>query len=214
MMSLSARLCRLSRRPVKLISCREFWRAATENTLHRLRQLLANSFHPVFFDAKQRSLLHASQNASWGREQSLILHSSRFLTEQTAEYLLNLKSSLAYPNARRWKWVWQQPDAFRNIQLQAHKSKKPSANAGVFSVSDGGPGRNRPRPEDVRSRLSICLSNWVYPVCDAAAERYRSLERHTYRLMNKETLLTTKCVALAVASWLLIVWIPHLEIGQ
>jgi len=30
-------------------------------------------------------------------------------------------------------------------QLQAHKSKRPSADAGVFSVSDGGPGRNRPR---------------------------------------------------------------------
>ena len=29
------------------------------------------------------------------------------------------------------------------MQLQAHKSKNPSANAGVFSVSDGGPGRNR-----------------------------------------------------------------------
>jgi len=35
------------------------------------------------------------------------------------------------------------------IQLQAHKSKNPSANAGVFSVSDGGPGRNRPGAEDV-----------------------------------------------------------------
>jgi len=32
----------------------------------------------------------------------------------------------------------------RNIQLQTHKCKNPSANAGVFSVSDGGPGRNRP----------------------------------------------------------------------
>ena len=143
MMSLSARLCRLSRRPVKLISCRELWRAATENTLHQLRQLLANSFHPVFFDAKLRSLLHASQNASWSREQSPVLHSSHFLTEQIAERPLNLKSSLAYPNARRWSQVWQQLEIFRNIQLQAHKSKNPSANAGGFSVSDGGLGRNR-----------------------------------------------------------------------
>jgi hypothetical protein len=34
-------------------------------------------------------------------------------------------------------------------QLQAHKSKNPSAMAGVFSVSDGGPGRNQPGLEDV-----------------------------------------------------------------
>jgi len=31
----------------------------------------------------------------------------------------------------------------RNIQLQTLKSKNPSANAGVFSVSDGGLWRNR-----------------------------------------------------------------------
>ena len=41
----------------------------------------------------------------------------------------------------------------RAIQLQAPKSKNPSANAGVFSVSDGGPGRNRPGLEDVGSWL-------------------------------------------------------------
>ena len=41
---------------------------------------------------------------------------------------------------------WIYLDTARNIQLQAHKSKNPSANAGVFSVSDGGPGRNRPGP--------------------------------------------------------------------
>ena len=29
------------------------------------------------------------------------------------------------------------------------KANTPSAHAGVFSVPDGGPGRNRPGPEDV-----------------------------------------------------------------
>jgi len=33
--------------------------------------------------------------------------------------------------------------SLRSRELQDHKSKNPSANAGVFSVSDGGPRRNR-----------------------------------------------------------------------
>jgi hypothetical protein len=40
------------------------------------------------------------------------------------------------------------------FRYKSHKSKKLSTNAGVFSVSDGGQGSNRPRPEAYWSDLT------------------------------------------------------------
>jgi hypothetical protein len=62
-------------------------------------------------------------------------------------------SFLAYPNARRWNWVWQSLDTARYIQLQAHKSKNPSANAGVSINSVVARGGIEPGAEDAWSLL-------------------------------------------------------------